>query len=109
MMRLLACALACSALQIGCAVGPTQPQVIVNKPVEAKIEVPVPCLSSLPPTPAFQPERDLLTGSGSQVVDQLWIDHKLSHDYIGTLLAALTACVAPSTASTSKLAGSPLQ
>ncbi|MFM0165661.1 hypothetical protein PQR39_35165 [Paraburkholderia sediminicola] len=50
-------------------------------------------MSSIPqPAQPLLSDSDLLSGSGSQVADKLWVDHTVSKDYIGDLLAAVTAC-----------------
>jgi hypothetical protein len=107
-MRLRICALLCSALLAGCVSAPSQPPIVETKAIEAKVEVSTPCVSALPqPDMEFLSDKALLTGTGSQVADQLWADHLERRDYIDKLLAALTGCMAPS--GPSKLAGSPLK
>lgn len=113
MKRLLTCALLCSAMLAGCVSAPTQPTLTETKAVEAKVIVSTPCVAAIPqPDTEFLSDKLLLTGSGSQVADQLWADHLERRDYIDKLVAALTGCMAPQSSSAlqlPKLAGVPLQ
>jgi hypothetical protein len=112
MMKSRICALLCSALVAGCAVAPAETPIIQTKAVEAKVIVSTPCVSAIPAAPDLLSDKDLLTGSGKQVADQLWADHLEQRDYIGELVAALTGCVAPLSAAQStlpQLVGVPLQ
>jgi hypothetical protein len=92
-MKSLFCALACSLALAACAVAPTAPPLMHTETVAVTKEVPVPCVSEIPQP--YQPllnDNDLLTGSGSQVADKLWLDHKVRSDWDDALLAAVTAC-----------------
>ena len=94
MLRFSVFVLACSLLMAGCST--TQPvPAVISRPVEVKIPVPVPCISAIPAGPDFMTDRVLLQGSGAQVFDKVWADHKMRQDYEGELLAALTACIEP--------------
>jgi hypothetical protein len=103
MTKLRICVLVCSALLAGCAVAPAEPPVIQTKAIEAKVIVSTPCVSAIPSAPDLLSDRDLLTGTGKQVADQLWADHLEQRDYIGELVAALTGCMAPQSAEQSAL------
>lgn len=91
MMKLLAFALACSLA--GCATAPAP--VTIEKPIEVKIPVAVPCVKGLPDQPVFLDDRALLTGSGAQVFDRVWADHLARRDYIDELRAVLIGCARP--------------
>lgn len=94
MKKLLTSALLGSLLIAGCATAPAEPPVVVSKPVEAKVEVSTSCVSAIPqPDSDFLSDAILLTGSGSQVADNLWADHLERRDYIAKLVAALSGCV----------------
>lgn len=95
MTKSLICALACSVILGGCAVTPAAPPVLETKAIEAKVIVSTPCVSAIPAAPDLLSDRDLLTGTGKQVADQLWANHLEQRDYIGELVAALTGCVLP--------------
>jgi hypothetical protein len=66
--------------------------------VEVKVAVPVPCIDSIPPGPPVLSDKQLMSGSGAQVVDKLWIDHLQGKDYTARLVAVLLACIRPVTA-----------
>ena len=88
-------ALSCSLVLAACAVAPVQPPVMDTRTVTVTQEVPVPCVTTPPASPAFQSDRDLLSGSGKQVADQLWIDHIEREDYEAQLVAVLAGCQKP--------------
>ncbi len=94
MMKLLFCALASSLALAACGVAPTQP-LMDTQTVSVDKEVPVPCIKpeDIPqPSAALLNDNDLLAGSGSQVADKLWVDHKVRSDWDSDLLIAITAC-----------------
>jgi len=92
-MKSLFCVLACSLLLGACGVAPTAPPLMDIKTVPVTKEVPVPCVSTIPqPAQPLLNDNDLLAGSGSQVADKLWIDHKVRSDYEGDLLAVVMGC-----------------
>jgi hypothetical protein len=78
---------------MACGAAPTAPPLMNVQTVTVKTEVPVACVSSIPqPTQTLLNDNDLLAGSGSQVADKLWIDHKVRSDWDTDLLAAVTRC-----------------
>lgn len=100
MMKSIAFVLACSLLA-GCGSAPPKPAVI-SKPIEVKVAVPVPCIDKVPDGPVFQSDSELLAGSGAQVFDKVWADHKSRRDYTDILVAAIQACLAHPAAAPSK-------
>lgn len=94
-MKSLIFALSCSLALAACDSAPVQPPVMDTQTITVTREVPVPCVSTLPVAPAFQVDKDLLTGSGKQVADQLWIDHIERKDYEAQLVAVLIGCQKP--------------
>lgn len=102
-MKYLLFVLACSLA--ACAIAPIQAPVMDTQTVTVKVEVPVPCVDSIPDAPLFLADADLLAGSGSQAADHLWIDHIQRKDYIAQLLAVLLKCEAPPT----KLSAAPIK
>lgn len=88
MTKLLAFALACSLS--ACASAPAP--VTIEKPIEVKIPVAVPCIKKVPDGPAFLDDQALLAGSGAQVFDRVWADHLARRDYINELRAVLLGC-----------------
>jgi len=92
-MKSLFCVLACSLMLAACGVAPTAPPLMDVKTVPVSVEVPVPCVATIPqPSQALLNDNDLLAGSGSQVADNLWIDHKVRSDWDASLLAVVTGC-----------------
>ena len=94
-MKSAFCALVFSLSLGACGVAPVQPPVMDTQTVTVTKEVPVPCLSSTDvpqPSQALLSDTDLLSGTGSQVADKLWVDHKVRSDYIGDLLAVMLKC-----------------
>jgi hypothetical protein len=94
-MKSFAFAVLCSILLAACVTAPEQPPVMATQTVEVKQAVPVPCVDTIPPAPAFLSDRALLTGSGAVVADQLWSDHLERRDYIDQLVAVLLKCKTP--------------
>lgn len=91
-MKSLFFAAVCS-LVLGACAGMAPPPVMNTQTVTVTKEVPVPCVESIPqPSQPLLSDKDLLSGSGSQVADKLWVDHKVQSDYIGDLLIVVTAC-----------------
>lgn len=92
-MKSLFCALVFSLALVACGVAPTVQPLMHTETVTVTKEVPVPCVSSIPePAQSLLNDNDLLAGSGSQVVDKMWIDHKVRSDWDAGLLGALQAC-----------------
>ena len=92
-MKSLFCVLVCSLLLGACGAAPTSPPLMDVKTVPVTKEVPVPCVPMIPqPSQALLNDNDLLAGSGSQVADNLWIDHKVRSDWDASLLAVVTGC-----------------
>ena len=56
------------------------------------MQVPVPCIDSVPPTPVFLSDAELLAANGS-AVDRLWRDHLQRKQWEGQLEALVVACV----------------
>lgn len=94
-MKSAFCALAFSLALVACAVAPAQPPVMDTQTLSVAKEVPVPCLNAADvpqPSQALLADKDLLSGTGSQVADKLWVDHMVRSDYIGDLLAVMLKC-----------------
>ena len=91
-MKSVFSALACSLALAACGVAPAQAPVMNTQTVTVTAEVPVPCVDSIPASPEFQSDADLLSGTGSQVADKLWADHIEHKDYVADLLAVLMKC-----------------
>ena len=85
----IACSVALSAC--ACAVPPSPPALDV-KTITASVPVPVPCVDKVPDAPQLLSDKNLMTGSGQQVIDQLWRDHLLQRDYIGELTPLVLGC-----------------
>lgn len=97
MTKSLAFVLACSFLLAACA-APVVPPLMNTQTVEVKVPVPVPCVDAIPVGPTILTDKQLMSGSGAQVVDQLWIEHLQTRDYVARLVAVLIVCVRPTTA-----------
>lgn len=93
-MRSLAFVLVCSTTLVACA-GPAPPPLMDTQTVQVKVAVPVPCIDALPAGPAMLTDKQLMTGSGADVVDQLWIEHLQMRGYNAQLVAVLLACMKP--------------
>jgi hypothetical protein len=61
--------------------------------VEAKIEVPVSCIDSVPGAPDFLSDTELLAPPDGSAVDRVWRDHLQRRQWEGQLEALLVACV----------------
>lgn len=94
-MKSLYFALACSLLLSACATGPAAPPLMDVKTVTVVKEVPVSCVKpeDIPqPAQPLQNDKDLLAGSGSQVFDNVWLDHTVRKDWDTALLGVVQAC-----------------
>ncbi|MEM5461573.1 hypothetical protein VSR69_43450 [Paraburkholderia phytofirmans] len=61
--------------------------------MEAKIEVPVPCIEAAPAAPEFLTDTELLASPNGSTVDRVWRDHLQRKQWEGQLEALLVACV----------------
>ena len=57
------------------------------------MQVPVPCIDSVPPTPVFLSDAELLAAPNGSAVDRLWRDHLQRKQWEGQLEALVVACV----------------
>ncbi|KAE8760732.1 hypothetical protein PQR70_08935 [Paraburkholderia madseniana] len=55
--------------------------------------MPVPCIDSVPPTPVFLSDAELLAAPNGLAVDRLWRDHLQRKQWEGQLEALVVACV----------------
>jgi hypothetical protein len=97
MRHSIVCAALCSALLVipGCGSTPPAPisAVVHTATVEAKVEVPVSCIDSVPLGPAFLSDAELLATPNGSAVDRIWRDHLQRQKWEGELTALLAACV----------------
>jgi hypothetical protein len=59
----------------------------------AKVQVPVSCIDSVPPGPAFLSDADLLAAPNGSAVDRIWRDHLQRQKWEAQLTGLLAACV----------------
>ncbi|SEC02041.1 hypothetical protein SAMN02787142_0731 [Burkholderia sp. WP9] len=97
MRHSIVCAALCSALLVvpGCGTSLPAPisPVVHTETVQAEIEVPVPCIDSVPDAPRFLPDSELLAPPNGSAVDRVWRDHLQRKQWEGQLEALLVACV----------------
>lgn len=97
MRHSIVCVALCSALLVipGCGTSLPAPisPVVHTETVETKIEVPVPCIDSVPDAPAFLSDTELLAPSNGSAVDRVWRDHLQRKQWEGQLEALMIACV----------------
>ncbi|MCX4145627.1 MULTISPECIES: hypothetical protein [Paraburkholderia] len=53
----------------------------------------MPCIDSVPPTPVFLSDAELLAAPNGLAVDRLWRDHLQRKQWEGQLEALVVACV----------------
>jgi hypothetical protein len=91
------CAALSSALLVIPGCGSTPPAsispVVHTETVEAKMQVPVPCIDSVPPLPVFLSDADLLAAPNGSAVDRIWRDHLQREKWETELTGLLAACV----------------
>jgi hypothetical protein len=99
MRHLIVCAALSSALFVipGCGSAPPAP-VVHTETVEAKVEVPISCIDSVPPSPAFLSDAELLAAPSGSAVDRMWRDHLQRQKWEADLTGLLAACVVPTSA-----------
>ncbi|MFM0736825.1 hypothetical protein PQQ51_06225 [Paraburkholderia xenovorans] len=51
------------------------------------------CIDSVPPSPAFLPDAELLAAPGGSAVDRIWRDHLQRQKWEAELTGLLAACV----------------
>jgi hypothetical protein len=97
MRHSIVCAALYSALLVvpGSGTSPPVPisPVVHTETVEAKVQVPVSCIDSLPSSPAFLPDAALLAAPNGSAVNRIWRDHLQRKQWEGQLEALLFACV----------------
>jgi hypothetical protein len=97
MRHSIVCAALCSALLVipGCGSAPPAPvsPVVHAETVVAKVQVPVSCIDSVPPGPAFLSDADLLAAPNGSAVDRIWRDHLQRQKWEAQLTGLLAACV----------------
>lgn len=97
MRHSIVCAALSSVLLVvpGCGSAPPAPisPVLHTETVQAKIQVPVSCIDSLPPTPVFLSDADLVAAPNGSAVDRIWRDHLQRQKWEAELTALLAACV----------------
>jgi len=97
MRHSIVCVALSSALLIipGCGTSPPAPisPVVHAETIEAKIEVPVSCIDSVPQAPAFLSDTELLAPSNGSAVERVWRDHLQRKQWEGQLEALVVACV----------------
>ena len=97
MRHSIVCAALCSALLVvpGCGSAPPAPvsPVVHAETVEAKVEVPISCIDSMPRAPAFLSDTDLLATPNGSAVDRLWRDHIQRKQWESQIEPLLLACV----------------
>lgn len=97
MRHSIVCAALCSVLLVvpGCGSAPPAAisPVVHTETVEAKVQVPVPCIDSVPPRPVFLSDAELLAAPNGSAVDRLWRDHLQRKQWEGQLEALVVACV----------------
>ena len=98
MRHSIVCAAVCSALLVvpGCGTQPPAPisPVVHAETVEAKIQVPVSCIDTVPAPPVFLSDAQLLAAPNGVAADRVWRDHLQGKEWEGRLTALLAACVA---------------
>ncbi|MFL9860799.1 hypothetical protein PQR72_34545 [Paraburkholderia madseniana] len=97
MRHSIVCAALSSVLLVvpGCGSAPPAPisPVVHTETLQAKIQVPVSCIDSLPPTPVFLSDADLVAAPDGSAVDRIWRDHLQRQKWEAELTALLAACV----------------
>lgn len=97
MRHSIVCVALCSALLVipGCGSAPSAPisPVIHTETIEAKVQVPVSCIDSVPPSPALLSDAELLAAPDGSAVDRIWRDHLQRQTWEAELTGLLAACV----------------
>ncbi|WP_204421629.1 hypothetical protein [Burkholderia sp. MS455] len=91
-MRFANGVLAVSVVVLAGCVGCPKP-VTIDRPVEVRVPVAVPCVTSLPAKPAFKTDAQLKAGSNYQIFNDLLADRLAREIYESQLEAELAGCV----------------
>jgi hypothetical protein len=97
MRHSIVCAALCNVLLLipGCGTAPVEQPISAvthTQIVETSVAVPVPCVESVPPSPAVLSDADLLAAPDGSAVDRIWRDHLERKQWEGVLTAQLIAC-----------------
>ena len=79
-------------LLVGCASAPAVPPVVISKPVEVLVKVPVPCQVQMPERPSVMQNRDALALNDRDLVLQIASEREALTAYAAKAAAALEAC-----------------
>ncbi|KLU28128.1 hypothetical protein EOS_00965 [Caballeronia mineralivorans PML1(12)] len=97
MRHSIVCAALCNVLLLipGCGSAPVEQPISAithTRVVETRVAVPVPCVESVPASPVFLSDSDLLAAPNGSAVDRIWRDHLQRKEWEGVLTAQLIAC-----------------
>lgn len=97
MRHSIVCAALCNVLLLipGCGSAPVEPPISAvthTQVVQTSVAVPVPCVETVPASPAFLSDVDLLAEPNGSAVDRIWRDHLQRKQWEAVLIAQMIAC-----------------